>query len=217
MKVYFTVDTESSLGGAWQNLGRRPLEAARHVFCRIGEEAFGIPLFVRITAEYGWTATYFVETLATRTLGAADTQSIFDFLLSSGQDVQLHIHPTFRFYDEWRNARVEGREYQVPDRDDLIGHFPEELQMDFLGEAAGYCEKFAGRRPEAFRAGCWAGSRSMLRCLRRLGILVDSSFNPAFHWEMSFPGEHLSINRAQNIEGVWDSRHGGEDPSAGRR
>ena len=135
-------------------------------------------------------------------LGAADTQSIFDFLLSSGQDVQLHIHPTFRFYDEWRNAQVGGREYQVPDRDDLIGHFPEELQMDFLGEAAGYFEKFAGRRPEAFRAGCWAGSRSMLRCLRRLGILVDSSFNPCFHREMSFPGER--INRAQNIEGVWE-------------
>src|SRR5690349_19628924 len=105
--VYFTVDTESSMNGAWRSPQRYPLEASRHVFCRIGNEEFGIPLLTRIMGAYGFRATYFIETLATECLGEPDTRSIFDFLLQQGQDVQLHIHPTFHYYAEYVQASKE--------------------------------------------------------------------------------------------------------------
>jgi hypothetical protein len=192
------------MGGAWRHPERRPLEAERHVFCRIGGENYGIPLQVRLLREHGFRGTFFVETLASRCLGEADTRSVFDYLLGEGQDVQLHIHPNFYYYSEWRAAEKKGHKYPLPSKMDLIGHFGEDLQMDLLGEAARYFEKFAGRRPRAFRAGCYAGSKVMLRCLSRLGIDLDSSFNPCYHPELSFPDGGVTPNVAQRIEGVWE-------------
>jgi hypothetical protein len=203
MNVYFTVDTESSMGGAWRSPERRPVPAERHVFCRSGEEELGIPLLTKLLRRYGLTGTFFVETLATKCLGEADTRSIFDFLRQHGQDAQLHIHPNFHFYSEWRRAQEEKRAYTPPERRDFIGHLAEETQMELFGEAIGYFEKFAGSRPKAFRAGCYAASSAMMRCLGRHGIRVDSSFNPCYP-DVSFPGEALPANRVAQLEGVWE-------------
>jgi hypothetical protein len=204
MNVYFTVDTESSMGGAWQHADRRPLEVAKRVFCRSAGKEYGIPLQVRILKEYGFRGTFFVETLATRCLGESGTRAVFDYLLGEGQDVQLHAHPNFYFYSERQRALARGMDYQVPSPTDLIGHFHEAVQMDLLTEAIQYFEHFAGYRPTAFRAGCWAGSRSMLRCLHNLGIAVDTSFNPCYHPELSFPDGGLIPNLAQQVEGVFE-------------
>lgn len=203
MRVYFTVDTESSIAGAWSRPDVRPVEASRHVFCRIGDQEFGIPLITRMMSEYGFRATYFVETLATSSLGAEDTRSIFDFLLRADQDVQLHIHPVFRLYADLLRARAERPDGPMPQPRDFIGQFGKDSQMELLGEAIGHFVAFAGRRPAAFRAGCYAGSRSMMQCLFELGIRVDSSFNPCYR-DASFPGETMEPNRVQQIEGVWE-------------
>lgn len=219
MNVYFTVDTESSMGGAWKHPHRRPVEAVRHVFCRIGDKDYGIPLLVEMMREFALRGTFFVETLATRCLGESDTSSIFDYLLRHGQDLQLHLHPNFRFYSESLAAHAQGIAYQAPKSRDFIGQFSENVQMDLLSEAALLFERFAGYAPKAFRAGCFAGSRSMLRCLSTLGIKVDSSFNPSYP-NLSFPDSPLTPNLVQKVEGVWEipvtvaitklpERHGG--------
>jgi hypothetical protein len=204
MYVYFTVDTESSIGGAWEHADRRPVAASRHIFCRIENEDFGIPLLTRIMGEFGFRGTYFVETLATPCMGESDTRSVFDFLLRKEQDVQLHIHPVFRLYSAFDQARRQRADSPKPRPMDLIGHLNPNAQLDLLGEAIGYFETFAGYRPLVFRAGCFAGSRSTLRCLYELGVRVDSSFNPCYHPEISFPLDPLEPNLVQKIEGVWE-------------
>jgi hypothetical protein len=204
MRVYFTVDTECSIGGAWSDPDRRPVGASKHIFCRIGSEDFGIPLLTRIMGEYGFRATYFVETFAALCLGDSDIRPVFDFLLRERQDVQLHNHPVFRQYAEFRKAIDAGVEYRGSQPMDLLGHMSFNTQMELLDEAIDQFETFAGYRPLAFRAGCWAGSRTMLKCLHRLGILVDSSFNPCYHPKISFPEGPLEPNAAQKIEGVWE-------------
>jgi hypothetical protein len=202
-KIYFTVDTESSMGGAWDDPARRPVPADRHVFCRVGGREYGIPLIVDLLGRYGFRGTFFVETLATACLGLDDTRSIFDFLLRRGQDVQLHIHPTYHFYAESQKARAEGRTYQPPAKSDMIGRLPQDVQLALLSEAIRYFEECAGFRPSAFRAGSYAASRSMLQCLAQLGIAVDSSLNPCYP-AVSFPGERLEPNQVRKIEGVWE-------------
>jgi len=203
MNVYFTVDTESSLAGAWQHPDRRPLKADRHVFCRVGGKDYGVGLITDILARYGFSATHFVETLATMTNGDDDTRVVFDYLLSRNQDVQLHIHPTYRFYAEALVARAAGREYRPPESNDFISTFSEERQMEFLGQAALLFERFAGTGPVAFRAGSYAANRATLRCLAKLGILLDTSFNPCYP-ELSFAQETLELNRVSRIEDVWE-------------
>jgi hypothetical protein len=201
--VYFTVDTEPSMGGALDHPERRPVPASRHIFCRIGDEEFGIPLIVRILQRYGFRGTFFVETLGAKCLGNDDSQATFEFLMREGQDVQLHVHPVFHFYAELLQAREEGREYRVPVPTDLLGHFSQEVQHQLLSESIEYFQQFSGKRPVAFRAGCFASSRVTMRCLAALGVSVDSSLNPCYP-DFSFPGEYLEPNLVQRIEGVWE-------------
>jgi hypothetical protein len=203
MRVYFTVDTECSMGGAWNHPRRRVVGASQRIFCRIGNDDFGIPLLTRTMGEFGFRGTYFVEMFAANCLGESDLQPVFEFLLRERQDVQLHIHPVFRQYAEYRKAAERGLEYRGREPLDFIGQMDSNEQMELLEEAIDRFESFAGCRPLVFRAGCFAGSRLTLECLHRSGILVDSSFNPCYP-QISFPEDRLEPNRVENIEGVWE-------------
>src|SRR3954451_24793210 len=114
MNVYFSVDTETSIGGALRHPERRPLKADVRVFCRIAGEDHGIGLLTKMLNSYGFSATHFVETLAGTVAGYDDLRSVFDYLLQNGQDVQLHAHPVFYFYGEWLRAREAGQPYTLP-------------------------------------------------------------------------------------------------------
>jgi hypothetical protein len=203
MNVYFTVDTESSMGGAWRHTEHRPLKADKHVFCRIGGQDYGIGLISRILSQCGFHATYFVEMLATLINGEDDTRGIFDYLLERAEDVQLHLHPTYHFYAKELVARAAGRPYHPPQPNDLLGALEEEQQMALLENATMLFQRFAGRRPAAFRAGCFAADRRTLRCLRKLGILLDTSYNPCCR-SYSFTADDLEPNRVRKLEGVWE-------------
>jgi hypothetical protein len=43
-----------------------------------------------------------------------------------------------------------------------------------------------------------------MRSLRESGIRVDSSYNPCYHPELSFPEDLLEPNVVERIEGVWE-------------
>jgi hypothetical protein len=203
MNVYFTVDTETSMGGAWRDPDRRPLTANEHIFCRIQGQDHGIGLITRMLSDYGFRATHFVETLMALVNGDREMGSVFDFLLKHDQDVQLHIHPTYRFYADACRARASNEAYEPPRMNDLLAEFDEDAQMDLIGEAASIFQRFAGRPPVAFRAGCFAANRLTLRCLRRVDIRIDSSFNPCYP-QWSFRDDPLRPNEVRQIEGVWE-------------
>jgi hypothetical protein len=203
MNVYFTVDTESSMAGAWRIRERRPLKAAKHVFCQIDGHDYGIGLITRILGSYGFRATHFVETLATLVNGYDDSRKIFDYLLEYNQDVQLHAHPSYYFYAEALRVWQDGKDYRPPEPTDFIGGFDEARQFEILQLAGSLFQQFAGFRPAAFRAGCFAGNRPTLRCLHKLGIVLDSSFNPCYP-ECSFPEGGGEPNKVCAIEGVWE-------------
>lgn len=203
MNVYFTVDTESSMGGALVHPERRPLTADRHIFCRIQGQDYGIGLITRILGQYGFRATYFVEMLATLVNGDEDTRSVFDYLLDQGQDVQLHIHPIFLYYCEQMNTAAAGKANGRSQKTDFMGALAEERQTELLEQACELYRQFTGSRPAAFRAGCYAANRTTLKCLHKAGILLDTSFNPCYR-KWSFAGEDLEPNRVCEIEGVWE-------------
>jgi hypothetical protein len=197
LKIYFTVDTESSIGGAWGRPDRQPVPAERHIFCRIDGADYGIPLITRILHEYGFRATHFVETLSALCLGDADTRSVFDYLLENGQDVQLHAHPVY-----WLLAKARRDRTIKPF--DMFSGLSSEAQREVLAEAVDLFVRFAGQRPVAFRAGNWAGSLGLLPILREFGIQLDSSLNPCYHPEISFPDGKLLPNQVHKIDGVWE-------------
>lgn len=204
MNVYFTVDTESSIGSAWHNPERRPVTSDRHIFCRIGDRDHGVGLITHILQRNGFQGTFFVETLATLVNGDQDTSVVFDYLLEQNQDVQLHAHPVYRFYAQALKDHAAKGQYPMPDgTTDLVGAYAEERQLDLLGQATEAFRRLTGRAPKAFRAGCYGANRTTLRCLRKLGMTLDTSFNPCYP-EWSFANEQLAANQVHQLEGVWE-------------
>jgi hypothetical protein len=201
MNVYFTVDTESSMAGAWTDRSARPLTSDRHIFCRIGADDYGIGLITETLDQYGFRATFFVEPLVALVNGHDDTRVVFDFLLERNQDVQLHIHPTFQSYAD--SLRANPASATPASTCDLLSSFDETAQHELIERAATLHAQFAGSRPVAFRAGCFAANSVTLRCLGRAGIRLDTSFNPCYDgW--SFQGEPMNPNEVRRIEGVWE-------------
>ena len=172
VRVYFTVDTETSLGGSWWN-AEGPLPLARTVFCENGEGSYGIPLIMDILEGYGFHATFFVEVFCSYLVGASEVSRVFQCIQKRGHDVQLHLHPVQRFYRDF----VQGQ----PRREqDLMFEFPADEQKQLVREGVELFRQFSGSAPRAFRAGCYGASEATLSALRENGILIDSSYNLAF-------------------------------------
>jgi|ERR1017187_1962450 hypothetical protein len=203
-RVYITVDTENSMGGAWANPALKPVTAERHAFCRVGGVDHGIGWMCDELNRRGLQATFFCEVFASECLGDADTLSYFDFLLRNGQDVQLHAHLTYHFYAQARAGGQAVRPYLTVPRTDDLCSLPEGFRAEAVGRACELFARFAGRRPVAFRAGNWHCNRALLTDLAREGIGIDSSYNHAFQGRGSFDGETLTINALQRVGPVWE-------------
>ncbi len=203
-RVYITVDTETSMGGAWASDQLRPLPATRRIFCRIGNADHGIGWICDELARYGMQATFFCETLSNLVLGDDDTRSYLDYLLHRGQDVQLHAHPNFHFYAQWLEARRRGLPFDRSAVSDNLGALALPAQRQILSEACAIFRRFTGRSPTAFRAGGYMASLDTLGLLRELGFTVDSSFNPAYQQLGSFAGQPLAPNCVKWLGGLWE-------------
>ena len=93
LRVYFTVDTETSMGGAWDNAGTGPLPVATTVFGQNGSGKYGIELIMDLLEEQGFRATFFVEVFCSYLLGFDEVGRVFKCIGDRGHDVQLHLHP----------------------------------------------------------------------------------------------------------------------------
>jgi len=193
LRVYFTVDTETSMGGAWDNAGP-PLALSRTVFGENGSGRYGISLIMDILEEYGFAATFFVEVFCSYHLGIEEVAKVFQCIQKRGHDVQLHLHPVHRFY--WEFLQGHPRREQ-----DLMFEFPAEEQRQLIRDGIALFRQLSGKAPRAYRAGCYAASEVTLGALRENGVLIDSSYNLAFlDWTCGFQSRPL--NAPQVLEGV---------------
>lgn len=193
VKIYFTIDTETSLGGAWRNAGS-PLPVARTIFGESGSGVYGIPLIMDILEQHGFRGTFFVEVFCSYLLGKDEVGKVFRCLEKRGHDVQLHLHPVYRFYRDYLNSGVRREQ-------DLLFQFPPEEQTQLVQEAVSLFREFTGKQPRAFRAGCYGASEVTLSALREAGVSIDSSYN------LSYLGQTCgfkspSLNAPQVIEGM---------------
>jgi hypothetical protein len=73
VNIYITVDTETSLWGAWTSSDLRPVAPELSVLGRIGPNRYGVPLIMDILEEYDLRATFFTEVLARDVVGPSET------------------------------------------------------------------------------------------------------------------------------------------------
>ncbi len=174
-QVHITIDTECTeervvRGRAWPALGYGPtiwgdLDLGRD---------FGLPFLVGALRRHGMTGTFFLEPLCARLFGEDGLAEVVGWLLSHGQDVQLHLHPLFR-QDGW----IEAGRRAPPDN---IGSFPLAEQRSLLLEGIEILARCGLPRDVlvAFRAGNYGADNGTLEVLAELGFRLDSSLNPSY-------------------------------------
>jgi peptidoglycan/xylan/chitin deacetylase (PgdA/CDA1 family) len=193
VRVYFTVDTETSIGGAWDNAGP-PLPLTRTVFGENGSGAFGVPLIMNILEEYRFRATFFIEVFCSYYLGLEQVATVFDCIQKRGHDAQLHLHPVHRFYWEYTQGNPRREK-------DLLFQFQAEEQRHLIQDGVSLFRRLSGKSPRAFRAGCYGASEVTLGALREAGVLIDSSYNLSF-LDTTCGFRSRSLNAPQILEGI---------------
>ena len=198
--VYLTVDVETSMGGAWRDPGSGPLSIDKTIFCTVRDTSYGLPLIVEELNQYNFRATFFTEVFFSQCLGTDQAQIVIDYLLKHRQDVQLHTHPVFRNFALAMKENTPQALHRYRALKDALNDRDLDSQYALLSEASDLFYGFVGARPVAYRAGGFRGDHNTLTALRRLGIQLDSSFNPSV--DASFPHNRPLPNVAQRIEDV---------------
>ena len=195
VKVFLTIDTEHSIGGAFNNPDYRPIGNKKRIFGKIGKRYYGIPLLIDIANEFGLPLTFFVETFNKHYFGLDQIKETCDYVLKRGHDIQLHLHPNYL------NFKLSN--YIPPKYSDLIGEYSTEDQIKIISEAKDDLKNIAGYPPIAFRAGCFGANDETLEVLSKLGFIIDSSYNQSF-----LPKPCLMSNRNLNtvayLNGVYE-------------
>jgi hypothetical protein len=173
LRVYITVDTETSMGGAWRNPAYAPLPLDVSVFGKCGSAFYGIPLIMDILEEHGFRGTFFTEVFCALVVGHREVERMCQYIRGRGHDCQLHLHPVYRFYHDFRQGK--------PRREmDLMFQLPADEQFLLIAEGVQLFKDLSGVAPRAYRAGCYGASEVTLRALRQNGLEIDSSYNLAY-------------------------------------
>jgi hypothetical protein len=196
LRVYITVDTETSMGGAWRNPKFAPLPLERTVFGEHKGRLYGIPLLMDILEEYGFRATFFTEVFCADIVGRDELKKVFQCIQDRGHDAQLHLHPTYKFYADFL-AGGPRRET------DLMFQLSAEEQRELIGQGMRLFAEMTGKLPRAYRAGCYGASEVTLKALHANGIEIDSSYNLAYLGS-TCGFQTPALNAPTVIEGVYE-------------
>jgi hypothetical protein len=172
IRVFITVDTEPSIGGAFKSPQNKPVGSGRRIFGKIDGKYYGIPLMMDIAEHYGIRLSFFIEVLNKYFFGTSETREVCEYVLNRNHDIQLHIHPNYRNFTLSDPGQVKFS--------DLIGDYPLSIQIELLEEARELLVQYGVSHPVAFRAGCFGASLETVAALGETGFLVDSSFNKAY-------------------------------------
>jgi peptidoglycan/xylan/chitin deacetylase (PgdA/CDA1 family) len=167
--VFITIDVECSMGGAWGDENLRPVHPSRAMMGEYGDEQLGVPLICRFLKDCGLAATFFVETFAEEQGNLGQTEPVCHFLLQSGQDIQLHVHPNHKHY----GLKQQGKPFPFTDG---LADLDPDAQRALLAEGCERLDRWTGRRPVAFRAGNMGANEQSLAQMAAVGLRIDSSY-----------------------------------------
>ena len=201
LDVYLTVDTECSMGGAWDSATREPVGPERAILGLTGARRYGTPLIMDLLEEHDLRATFFVEVFASAVVGDTALGDAYREITGRGHDVQLHLHPVFHYYAEHRRG-LPGAAPPPADMD-RIGSHPPLAQLELLREGVGIFERLLGRKPVAFRAGNYSADHATLAALEQVGIRYDSSFNAAYLGRSCLITGVEATNSPWRVGSVW--------------
>jgi peptidoglycan/xylan/chitin deacetylase (PgdA/CDA1 family) len=175
-QVVITVDTEFSIGGAFRDWTLCPV-AEQRVWCVSDYKSHGLGFMLDCFAQYGITATFFVEVLNRHYFKRDPMRGIAEKLRAAGHDVQLHLHPCWTVfqYDDWRErAQVRTK----PGIDAFYGRAEDE-SLKLMEEGLEIFHQWGLPAPTVFRSGSLHHDDALYRAQARAGIPYSSHVGAA--------------------------------------
>lgn len=169
--ICLTIDTEFSINGAFAHPGsREPLGEAR-VHCPVGGEDQGLKFLLRTFGATGLRATFFVETANIAYFGDRPMGRVVETLLEHDQDVQLHLHPCWRIFDDpaWQE-----RVLAAPPSDQSAAE-PIEVLCALLDQGIGAFTRWGAPRPVALRTGNLSAGPNVYQAMAESGLPLGSN------------------------------------------
>jgi hypothetical protein len=189
-EVCITVDTEFSIGGAFDNpLVYAPVGPQR-VLCEIEGKEEGLGFLLDTFADYGISATFFVEALNHCYFGDAPMQAIAQRILTASQDVQLHLHPCWTTF---RNPQWQTEVGRTKPSDSWLG-LPASKTYELIQLGLQTFARWQLPRPVAFRTGNLQPTTAVYQAMAQLRIPLSSHVAPPIH-RSSDPAFHLTGGR----------------------
>ena len=161
MKVFLTIDTEFSIGGAFQApLSVQPI-GAQNVLCTVAGKSEGLGFMLDTFAACGLRATFFVEALQCAYFGDAPMGEIAQRIAAAGHDLQLHLHPVWTYFDhpQWQQQLA-----LVQPADNMHGRSVEQL-ASWMQRGIDTFARWGLPAPVALRTGNLMVDRNVYRAM----------------------------------------------------
>jgi peptidoglycan/xylan/chitin deacetylase (PgdA/CDA1 family) len=175
-QVSITVDTEFSIAGAFRDRTVSPL-AEQRVWCVSDYKSHGLGYMLDCFAQYGITATFFVEVLNRHYFRRDPMRGIAEKLHAAGHDVQLHLHPCWTVFqhDDWRER---ARARTKPSIDAFYGRAEDE-SLKLMEYGLETFHTWGLPTPTVFRSGSLHHDDALYRAQARAGIPYSSHIGVA--------------------------------------
>ena len=202
VRVFLTVDTEIwPRAAGWPHVPLAPgetceRERAAYFWGGEGRDLRGLPYQLETLRRYGLRATYFIDPLFSRCLGARLLSDVVGTIAEAGEEIGLHLHP------EWL---TDPRCQDLPEfAGPLLHQYGEEAQSKLVRTGLQLLSDAGAPEICAFRAGSWGANLATLRALASAGIRFDSSLNA--YTPMSFPdlSDRETWIQPRSLQGVWE-------------
>lgn len=195
-RVFLTIDTEFSIGGAFQSPQTVQPIGAQNVQCDVAGRSEGLGFMLDTFSAHGLKATFFVEALQTAYFGDGPMGELARRIGAAGHDLQLHLHPVWTYFDhpQWQEQLTS-----VQPNDDLHGRSVEQLAA-WMQRGIDTFGRWGLPPPVALRTGNLMVDRNVYRAMAQVGLKVASNiaravFEPAESGLRFNAGIHL-------VEGV---------------
>ncbi len=197
-KVFITIDVETSIGGAFQDVNLSPVGPKKRIWGELKGKFYGIPLIMDILEKFGLKGNFFVETFSSLYFGIQELKDICDFIIKRGHDVLLHIHPNYQTFrrKDWK-MNVQNRKIFS----DALTDYTLEEQKVIIREGKEILNK-CDVDPVAFRAGSFNANLNTLKALNENTISFDFSYNVSFLDKGCFLGSLGKRNDAFKTNGL---------------
>jgi hypothetical protein len=162
MKVVITVDTEPSIAGFFQNPKFTPL-IHQPISGNINGKSEALGFFINLMKQYNFVATFFVETVHSCYFSPDIMQHYVSELLKANQDVQLHLHPVWRYFRDKEFVSDNCSDHSV------------EFMLELLEEGKSSIKNWTGNKPVALRTGNFSAGDNVYKAMGIANLKISSN------------------------------------------